>query len=100
MQPDVHAILMVLGDGGTTDMAQRVVTFIRGGGNLGCVPIDDIISTTDVANLAGCSVRTIPNWRRNHSFPAPFKTVAGVDLYDLAQVRTWTAGHPELVPDA
>jgi hypothetical protein len=60
----------------------------------------DIIGPGEIRVLAGGVTRaTMKNWREGRNvrgagaFPAPFKTVSGVELYDRRTVCAWLEQH-------
>lgn len=96
----IMQVLHVLGDGGTTDMARRVLDWHTSTGSTGHgVPGDRIGGIAEVATLIGRSRQVVCNWitRSQHNCPEPFVTVRATPLYDLDQWRVWAAGHPKLV---
>lgn len=97
----VHAVLEILGDGGTTDMARRVLAWLAAGADgLGVQP-RNIAGLAEVAAVVRRPRATISGWRRagDVSFPEPFLTLGCGPLWDLEQVRRWMAGNPDLVGD-
>lgn len=89
-------ILRALGDGGTMEMAENVMVHLamtRNG-----IPIEDIGGLSEVARMLGRHKNTVCNWisRGTYSTPEPIATLAATKLYDLAQWRVWSLGHPEL----
>jgi hypothetical protein len=60
----------------------------------------DIIGPGEIRQLAGGVTRaTMKHWREGRNtrgagtFPAPFKTVSGVELYDRRAVLAWLEEH-------
>lgn len=95
-------ILVSLGNGGTVEMAERVVAFLdttenwrRG------IPVECIAGLAEVADLLGRHKNTVRSWmgRPELACPEPFRGVAATPLWDITQWETWALGHPELVGD-
>jgi methylase of polypeptide subunit release factors len=61
-----------------------------------------VISSSDVAALAGVAPSTVSNWRKRHDdFPDPAEmTQGGRDLFDLNEVERWLKQHRNLADDA
>lgn len=102
MDESVHTVLEVLGDGGTTDMATRVVVWMAGEPNALGIKPDDIVDRAEVAAMTGRSRQSLAKLlKAGVSFPAPFRTLAGgEELYDRERVLRWMAGNPDLVGSA
>jgi hypothetical protein len=94
-----RSILVALGDGGTYDMAYRIIEWMDGGAELTGIPIHRIGGLSEVAELLGQRKQNVCNWlaRGMYGCPEPFRALAATKLYDLDQWRVWAAGHPELV---
>jgi hypothetical protein len=89
-------VLHVLGDGGTTDMADRVARWAVDR-VVGIRP-HDIVGIAEIADMAGRRKQSVCNWMaRPYSFPAPVTTLASGRIFDREQVATWLAGHADLV---
>lgn len=97
----VHQVLTVLGDGGTTDMAQRVVTWLAADPSALGVATRNIAGLSEVATVLAKPKATVSAWRKgDYSFPEPFLVLACGPLWDLEQVRRWKDGNPDLVGEA
>ena len=98
MDETVAAVLEVLGDGGTTDMAHRVIAWLGGSPNgLGIKP-ESIVDRAEIAGILGLSRQAAAKTIKDPTFPAAFRTLAGgTDLYDREQVGRWRDGNPDLV---
>ena len=56
-------------------------------------PDQDLISNTEIAELAGVGRSTVSNWKKRHpDFPAPAGRGARGALYDRGEVLSWLAG--------
>jgi phage terminase Nu1 subunit (DNA packaging protein) len=50
----------------------------------------EVITATEIAELAGVSISAVSNWRkRYHSFPEPVMDRPGATLFDRAAVTRW-----------
>jgi|SRR5690606_3725899 len=108
MDPNVRAILVALGDGGTTEMAHRMHDWLNGGDaaeagyQLGGdplatgVPVDRIIGRVDIAAMLGRTRQAAAKVMRTNGFPKPFKVVDGTELYDRVHVQRWIDNNPDL----
>jgi predicted DNA-binding transcriptional regulator AlpA len=99
---DTRTVLEVLGDGGTTEMATRVLAWLSGGNRgLGVAP-GNIVDRAEIATMTGLSRAKLAKVVKNGgAFPAPFRTLeCGEELYDREQVERWIAGNPDLVGGA
>jgi hypothetical protein len=95
MDEYTHSILLILGDGGTTAMAERVRTWIDAGN--GGVHPRNIIGFAEVAvllNLPPAKTRTLIA-DPTEAFPAPVATLKATDIWDREQVNVWITGHDE-----
>jgi predicted DNA-binding transcriptional regulator AlpA len=92
-----RAVLRALGNGGTMEMAQSVVSFIQS--QVPMVPPTDLVGLAEVALMTGRSKQTVCNWigRGNQGFPEPIKHLAATKVWDREQVTVWMQGHPELI---
>ena len=61
-----------------------------------------LISSSEVAELAGVAPSTVSNWRKRHDdFPEPAETTErGRDLFDLKEIERWLKEHRNLAEDA
>lgn len=61
-----------------------------------------LISSSEIAALAGVAPSTVSNWRkRRDDFPGPAETTdRGRDLFDLKEIERWLKRHRKLAPDA
>ena len=86
-------VLVLLGDGGTTDMAARVVDwFAQRHGTVG--------GLAEVAVRLGASRQQAWNWTDRHpDFPAPLASLASGRVYDLPTVDAWAVAHRLETPD-
>lgn len=57
------------------------------------IRISNIASLTELAAEHDRSVRTFRTWKKHRTFPRPFLTVGGVQLYDRALVSAWVTDH-------
>lgn len=99
MDDNTRTVLEVLGDGGTTDMATRVIVWMAGDPNALGIKAHDIVDRAELATMMGRSRQSLAKLLNAAvSFPAPFRTLAGgEELYDREQVQRWMAGNPDLV---
>lgn len=53
-----------------------------------------LASRGDIARLAGCTPKTVDNWRERHvdTFPVPRETAAG-PIWAEAEIRAWLRDH-------
>lgn len=107
MDPNVRAILVALGDGGTTEMAHRMHEWLSSGAaaEAGCalgdplstgVPVDRIVGRAEIAAMLGRSRQAAAKVMRTNGFPRPFKLVDGVGLYDRSHVERWIDNNPDI----
>lgn len=94
MDPITHEILVTLGTGGTTEMAERVHAWVAGHWP-GLKPAD-IIGLAEVAHIIGrpTTVAKRITSDPDQSFPAPVTTLAATPIWDRNQVQTWADGNP------
>lgn len=67
-----------------------------------CIPIDDILGTSEVAEVLGVSKQRIHSLRKMAEFPEPIVQLASTPLWDrsevvvfLAKWRPWKVLHHE-----
>lgn len=101
MDDDTRTVLEVLGDGGTTEMATRVITWLSGGNlGLGIAP-RNIVDRAEIAVMTGRTRQQLAKIiKGGTAFPEPFRTLTGgEELYDREHVERWITGNPDLVGD-
>src|SRR4051794_32856678 len=77
-------------------LAGRGLSVLREGSLMGT-----LISSSEVAALAGVAPSTVSNWRKRHDdFPRPTETTdRGRDLFDLKEIERWLKRHRNLAED-
>lgn len=100
MDHETREILLVLGTGGTREMAERVKAWVLGRPATG-MPLENILGLAEAAAYLGVPTKTVAAWvaRDLHSFPPPAVTLAATKVWDLAQLEVWASGHPDLLGD-
>lgn len=93
------ALLHVLGDGATVEMADRAIEFFGTSAPVGSLLITDIGGLAEVAKLLGRRPQTVQNWvtRPGFNVPTVVRKLAATSVYDLSQWREWAKGNPDLV---
>lgn len=89
VESDVRAMLMALGPGGTTELAERAlahgISAVRASPELGGV--------SEVAALLGESRQTVGHWiagrRGPGQFPDPIVEISAGKIWDLKTIREW-----------
>jgi predicted DNA-binding transcriptional regulator AlpA len=90
-------IVRALGDGGTMDMADRIVDLV---GVLAAEHLqNELLGMQEVADLMGVTANTISMRaaRPGMNFPAPIVHLSGSRIWSRAQIEEWMAGNPKLV---
>lgn len=87
--PEILHILHVLGDGGTTEMAQRVLAWTTQ--TKPWIPIHQIAGLAEIAAHTQQPETTIATWAKepNLYFPKPATEIKASKLWDLDLVATW-----------
>lgn len=95
-----HRVLIILGDGGTTDMADRVIHWLATEHVPGVRP-EDILGLSEVAGMIGRSKQLVCNWMAQPAklFPAPIVELAATKIWHREQVQTWMDAHHDLLGD-
>lgn len=90
-------VLIALGDGGTTEMADRIVHWLREEYASGVRP-EDLAGTSEVAAMLGVSKQTLCNWvaRDTVDFPPAVAHLAATRVWNRIQVAAWQADHPDI----
>lgn len=105
---DKHQVLLALGPGGTTDLAERVLAMLqeRDANCLEAVQLEavqkvlgdlELGGLAEVCTVLGSSRQTVGHWiagrRRPHrgapDFPEPLVVLSATPVWDLATVREW-----------
>jgi predicted DNA-binding transcriptional regulator AlpA len=92
-----HRILVALGDGGTMDMADRIVDLV---GVLATEHLErELLGLHEVAELMGVSTNTVSMRaaRPGMNFPAPIVTLVATRIWSREQIEEWMLGNPRLV---
>jgi predicted DNA-binding transcriptional regulator AlpA len=94
-------ILAALGDGGTMDMADRIITLV---GVLTSEHLErELLGLHEVAELMGVSTNTISMRaaRPGMNFPAPIVTLVATRIWSREQIEEWMLGNRRRVtPDS
>jgi len=94
-----HEVLVALGPGGTTELAERVLLLLDGQ----MAAVEKVLGDlelgglSEVCELLGHSRQTVGHWiaGRRHPgvggipFPKPLVTLSATPVWDLAEVRQW-----------
>lgn len=86
---DRHQVLVALGPGGTTELAERVLELLEAQAR----PAPDPVGLAEVCAELGKSRQVVGHWvagrRGPGGFPEPLKHLAATTLWDLSEVRRW-----------
>lgn len=92
---DRHQVLVALGPGGTTELAERVLVLLESQS----LAVPELGGLAEVCAELGKSRQVVGHWvagRRTplpgavrRPFPEPIKHLAATTLWDLAEVRRW-----------
>jgi predicted DNA-binding transcriptional regulator AlpA len=87
---DRHQVLVALGPGGTTDLAERVLELLQAQP----APVPELGGLAEVCAVLGRSRQTVGHWisgrRGPGGFPEPLVVLSATPVWDLAQVREWS----------
>jgi len=92
-----RTLLLVLGDGGTTAMAERLMAYLDER-----VRPEDIVGLAEIASRLGVTKQRLWNWTgyRDTHFPPPIAQLATGRVYDWTQVQTWAQGNADMIKGA
>lgn len=94
---DKHSVLVALGPGGTTELAERALALVQS------APVPEMGGLTEVARTLGVSRQILGHWiagrRGPGTFPRPFQELAATPVWILREVIQWKLDNPELFPD-
>jgi hypothetical protein len=102
---DIHEVLVALGPGGTTELAERVLAMLQDRDKACLESVETVLGRLELAGLAevcaelGKSRQVVGHWiagRRTplpgavvHPFPEPVITLSATPVWDLVAVREW-----------
>ena len=96
---DRHQVLVALGPGGTTELAERVLVMLQERDRACMASVETVLGRLELAGLAevcaelGKSRQIVGHWiagrRGPGDFPPPLVTLSATPVWALAQVRAW-----------
>lgn len=101
----LREVVRILGDGGTTEMGERVLAWMDSRQppdpvvhQAGILP-ENILGLAEVAEVVGKASATVRTWaaRPQYAFPAPVVHLAATKIWDREQVDLWVAGNTDLL---